>query len=1010
MKMILPFILSLFFRVLLPAQNITVTGKVVSNMDDEPLIGVNVTVKGTTSGTTTDLEGNYSLTNVPGNGILEFSYVGFEKLETAVNGQQIINVSLNAGSTLDEVVVTSFGIAREKKVLGYGSQKVTAEVLMQSSQPNVVNALQGKVAGVTINSAGGAPGAGANINIRGINSISGSNDNQPLFVIDGIIISNATNAGNVLPSAGTNAVNNNEQFMNTNRAADINNDDIESINILKGAAATALYGQRASNGAVIITTKKGKAGKTAINYATSYGVQEVDKIPLVQNIYSHGINGLARTGSIPVFQQFGPPALPEDQFYQHFRDFFRRGTTASHSLSFSGGSDKTNFLTSASYFNNEGITYNTNFQRVTARLSATHQMSEKLSVGGQINYANSKGVNPAAGDKSIYSSLSYWSPSFDVNDYLKPDGTQKNITAGTIDNPRYMAEVSPLNTQVNRVYGDIHVNYKFNSWLSARYQATADYYNDRRSRIVPPDLDLGTQVRGFITEETISSMELNSNFIVTAERKFGEHLGLNINFGNTITDIQGENLGARGEGFIAPGFFNILNTSNAFIRKSNSLRRIVGVFADARIDYKDFLYLNLTGRNDWSSTLPADNRSFFYPSASLSYILSNTLLKDNSFFSYVKLRGSVAQVGKDASPYQIGTYFAPVPGFPFGTIGGFRRDLDIGNFNLLPEITTESEMGIEANLLNNLISLEANYFVRNSKNQIIDVPISNVTGFSRYTTNAGLIVNRGVEILLGFSPLKGKFRWDMDINWTRIRNTVESMPENLKEITFYDQGRSALRIVEGGSMGDLYGYDWRKNEKGEVLIGTNGLPTLDQSKYIKLGNALPDWFGGLNNTFSFKGLTLNVLLEVRQGGDMVDLQEMNALRNGTTLFTQDRNKMVIWKGVTADGKPNTIPAVLDENTYRAFGINAHHSFNIQDASWFRIRNINLSYSLPKSLLGKSIKSARLGISANNVFLSTPFRGYDPEALAFGSGSNLIGFTGRNTPNTRNINVNLNIGF
>jgi hypothetical protein len=258
--------------------------------------------------------------------------------------------------------------------------------------------------------------------------------------------------------------------------------------------------------------------------------------------------------------------------------------------------------------------------------------------------------------------------------------------------------------------------------------------------------------------------------------------------------------------------------------------------------------------------------------------------------------------------------------------------------------------------------------------------------------------------------LKGKFRWDIDVNWTRIRNKVASMPENLKEITFYDQGRSALRIVEGGSMGDLYGYEWKKNEKGEVLIGTNGLPTLDQSKYIKLGNALPDWFGGLTNTFSYKGLSLNILLEVRQGGDMVDLMEMNALRNGTTLFTEDRNVMTIWKGVTADGKPNTIPTITDENTYRAFGINGHHSFNIQDASWFRIRNINLSYTLPKSLFGKAIKSARLGLSANNVFLSTPFRGYDPEALAFGSGSNLVGFTGRNTPNTRNINFNLNIGF
>jgi len=992
------------------AQNISVSGKVVSAAENESLIGVNVTVKGTSIGTITDVEGEYSISNVPSDATLVFSYVGFERTEVAVNGQSTIDVRMNLGNILNEVVVTSFGIAKDKKVLGYGSQKVSGELLTQSSQQNVVNALQGKVAGVTINSSGGAPGAGANINIRGINSISGSNNNQPLFVVDGIIISNETNAGNVLPSAGSNAVNSNEQFMNTNRAADLNPNDIESLNILKGAAATALYGQRASNGAVIITTKKGQPGKTSVTYSSSYGIQDVDKVPQVQKAYSHGINGLARTGSILVFQQYGPPVLARDTFYEHFRDFFRTGKTANHALSFAGGTEKTSFITSASYFTNSGIVYNTEFQRITAKIGASHQMSPKLTVGGQINYANSKGVNPASGDKSIFSSLSFWSPSFDVQDYLKPDGTQKNITAGTIDNPRYLAEVSPQNTSVNRLFGDIYLNYKFNSWLSAKYQLTADYFNDKRNRIVPPDLDLGTQVRGFITEESTNATELNSNFIVSAEKKLNDDFGLSVVVGNTITDISSEALGVRGEGFIAPGFFNILNTSNTFPRKANSLRRIVGVFADARLDYKDYLYFNVTGRNDWSSTLPVENRSFFYPSASLSYIVTNTILKDNSIVSYAKLRGSVAQVGKDAAPYQVGSYFAPVPGFPFGTIGGFRRDLDIGNFNLLPEITTESEIGLETNLFNNLVSLEANYFVRNSKNQIIDVPISNVTGYSRYTTNAGLIQNKGVEILLGFRPLKGDFQWDIDVNWTRIRNQVKTMPENLKEITFYDQGRSALRIVEGGAMGDLYGYEWTKHANGNILIGTNGLPVLDQSKYIKIGSALPDWAGGLNNTFSYKGASLNILLEVRQGGDIVDLGEINAIRNGTTLFTEDRNKSVVWKGVTADGNTNTIPAVLDENTYRAFGINAHHSFNIQDASWFRIRNVNLAYNIPKSVFGNTFKSLKVGVSASNVFLSTPFRGYDPEALAFGSGSNLIGFTGRNTPNTRNFNFNLSVGF
>lgn len=999
------------YGIYLSGQNTSVTGKVISSQDNTPLIGVNVMLSGESTGTITDLDGNYSLLNVPPDGALVFSYVGYETQTVNVSNRSVVDVTLSVGNVLNEIVVTSFGIPKDKKVLGYGSQKVSGDDLRKSNQQNIVNGLQGRLAGVTINSAGGAPGAGANINIRGINSIGSGNDNQPLFVVDGIIVSNSTNAGSVRPSAGSNAVNDSEQFMNTNRASDINPADIESINVLKGAAATALYGQRASNGAVIITTKKGKSGATRIEYGMTYGIQNVDKVPELQTTYYQGLSGIQRALPATIFWQFGPQALPGDPFANHFRDFFRTGNTINHSLSFSGGSDKSTFLTSASYFNNKGIVPNSDFNRITAKLSATHQLTEKLNVGGQINYAKSAGASPPSGDKSIYSALTFWSPNFDVNDYLNADGTEKDYSSGTIDNPRYVAETSPLNTEVNRVFGDINLNYTFNSWLKAKYQITADYYNDKRNRAVGADLDAGSQVRGFYVDQYINSSEVNSNFFLMSNHRLTNDLALNVTLGHNVTDQLTSSRGVRGEGFIASGFYNLSNTSNFFALAPTDFRkRLVGVFGDVRLDYKDFLILNVTGRNDWSSTLPKENRSFFYPSVSLAYILTNSIIESNDIISYAKLRGSFAQVGKDASPYQIGTYFGAVPGFPFGAIGGFRRDLDIGNFNLKPEITTENEIGLEASLFNNLITLETNYFVRKSKNQILPVGVSNVTGFASFVTNAGVIKNSGIELLLGATPIKGAFRWDIMLNWTRIRSLVESMPENLKTITYYDQGRSALRIEEGGSMGDLYGYEWKRNEKGETLIGTNGLPTLDQTTLVKIGNALPDWTGGLSNAFSYKGLTLDVLLEMRQGGDIVDIGEINAIRNGTLAFTADRNKAVIWKGVLADGSPNNIVAIFDENTYRAFGINAHHSFNIQDASWFRIRSASLSYEIPKSIIGSKIRSLNIGVSGSNLFLSTPFRGYDPEALAFGSGSNLIGYTGRNTPNTRNINFNVRVGF
>lgn len=1011
MKRFITTSLLMFFVIVSIAQNITVKGIVVSDQDSEPLIGANVIVVGKSVGTITDFNGNFILENVPSNGSIEVSYVGYQTLVIPVDNRSNIEVRLKAGNLLSEIVVTSFSIAKDKKVLGYASQKVSAEDLMQSRQPNVVNALQGKLAGVSINSSSGAPGAGANIVIRGINSLSGDRDNQPIIVIDGIIVSNATIAGNVLPSAGSNAINNNEQFMNTNRLADLNTDDIESINVLRGAAATALYGQRASNGALIITTKKGKAGKSSINYSFSYGLQNVAKAPAIQTTYYQGFNGLVRRPPATVFWQYGPPALATDVFYNPHEVFYRTGNLVSHSLSMSGGTERTNFQTSLSYLNNDGIIPNSNFNRITARLSAGHQLTDKFRVGAQINFANTKNISPASGDKSIFSSLSFWSPSFDVNDYLNEDGSQKNPFDGIIDNPRFLAETSPLKTNVHRVFGDVNFEYKFNSWLQARYQLTADYFNDNRNRVVRPELDLGSQVGGFVVDQSIDFKEINSNLLITAERKISDDLGLAVTMGHVVTDIQGSSTGSRGENFVAPGFFNILNTTNQFVIKTNSLQRLVGVFGEARLDYKDYLYLNITGRNDWSSTLPKQNRSFFYPSVSLSYILTNSIIEENDAINFAKLRGSIAEVGKDAPPYRIGNYFSITPGFPFGDVGGFRRDINTGNFNLLPEITNETEIGVEARLFN-FLSLEANYFIQKSKNQIINVPVSNVTGYASYTTNAGVIKNQGVELLLGITPLKGAFRWDIDVNWSRIRSRVESMPEQLKEITYLSAngGRVVLRIEEGGSVGDLYGFDWKRNENGQILIGSNGLPSTNQSEYIKVGNALPDWQGGINNTLSYKGISLNFLLEFRNGGDVVDLGEMNGIRNGIVKFTEDRNKRVIWNGVTADGSPNTTPVVLDQNTYRSYAINSHYSYSIQDGSWFRIRNLNLSYNIPKSLIGSKVKFLRVGISANNLFLSTPFRGYDPEGLAFGSGTNLIGFTGRNAPNTRNWNFNVNVGF
>ncbi|MFN4144765.1 MAG: SusC/RagA family TonB-linked outer membrane protein [Runella sp.] len=1010
--------LLLLFNLTSNAQDRQVSGT-VADENGNPLPGVNVVVKGTTRGVTTSGDGSYKI-SVPNTATLVYSFIGFGRKEEVVGNRTVIDVKLSTDETLlQEVTVTAFGREAEKRSLGYSVQTIKPDVLKAAAEPNLLNALQGRVAGAIINSSGGQPGGGTNIILRGITSLGANADNQPLFVVDGIIISNSTFAGNALPSAGSNSPGNSEQFSNTNRAADINPDDIESINVLKGAGATALYGQRAANGVIIITTKKGKNGKTQINYGFQTGWDNVLKTPEIQTDYGQGFTGEWRDPATfrtrTVFWEWGPPKQSYDPLFDNFRNFFRTGTRMNHDLSFSGGNEKAQFYTSFNNFQQKGIVPNSDFRRTSARVSGNLRASDKLSVASSVNFINSGGTFQTQGDKSIFSSLSFFSPSFDVNDYLNPDGTEKDISNGVIDNPRFMAEVSGLKNNVNRVIGDVSLNYAFTPWLSAKYQATMDYLGETRNRFVPNSLDVGTQVNGFLVEENRNFRELNSFFFLNATHNFSKDLKGSLMVGNQVTDITGTNLWVRGENFVLPGFQDLTNATNFFTAKTrpNSSRQ-VAVFGEAKIDYKDQLFLTITARNDWSSTLPVENRSFFYPSVNLGWVFTDALKWSPKTLSYGKLRTSWAQVGKAADPYQLGTYFGQTPGFPFGSVPGFRRSFGVGDINLQPERTTTVETGLELGFLNNRLTIDASYFVMDSDRQIFAVQVPFSSGFATYTTNAGLIRNRGIELLVTGKIIDTKdFKWETSINWSRLRNTVKSMPPSLAEITYFEAfGRAALRIVEGGSMGDLYGRDYIRHSSGAVLINANGFPAVDYSQYKRFGNALPDWQGGMNNVFTYKGLSLGVLLEWRQGGTVVDMAEMNSIRNGITRMTGQRYMQVVFKGVKADGSPNDIPVIIDQNFYRTFSqFPDWQGAVMQNGSWFRVRNANLSYSLPRSILAKTPFSVfRLNLTGNNLFLNTPFRGYDPENLTFGSGDNRIGFVGRNTPSTRSFMVGLNVSF
>jgi TonB-linked SusC/RagA family outer membrane protein len=1006
----------------------TVSGT-VTDETGQPMPGVSVMVKNTSTGMITDLDGNYKVNVTPTDGVLVYSFIGYKKMEVPVNNRSIVDYQMELDiAQLSEVVVTAFGIKQEKRSLGYAVQEVSADEIAESNQPNVINALQGRVAGVQINNSGGAPGAGASIVIRGITSLSPGADNQPLFVIDGIPISNSTISGNQLPSAGSNSPGSGEQFSFSNRAADINPDNIESMSILKGPSATVLYGIRAANGVVIITTKKGKAGKARVNFSTAFGQDEVAKVPEYQTKYREGRFGRLRfrgDGSPLRFQSFGPKVTPDTPVFDVLDDFFQTGNRQEYSLSVSGGNDKTTYFTSASRLDQKGIVPFSEWARTAVSMSGQTKVNDILSFSTSATFTNSGGNRPHAGDKSIMSALSYHPTTFDVNDYINPDGSMRDYSGGIIDNPRYLAEFSTMEDNVNRLIGNIGVNIKPVEWLTIDYKIGTDYYNDARVRKVPAGLDVSSQTGGFIIDEQINYREINSNFFITMTKEFNDDFSGSLLIGNQITDIKSNLTNTRGELFTLPDFFDLSNATNIFASNNQSQRRLIGVFADAKINYRGTVYLSITGRNDWSSTLPVENRSFFYPSVSLGYVFTETLSELDilpSFLTYGKLRGSWAQVGKDAGPYQVGSFFTSAPNFPFGDTNGFRRSTVAGSETLRPETTTSFEFGADLRFLNNRLGIDLTYFEQTSEDQIIPVPVSNTSGYSRFVTNAGSIQNRGWELLLTGTPVETTdFSWNASLNWSTVQSDVISIAAGVDEIEFFNSGQGIVnKLVPGGSAGDLYGFPYQRTDDGQLIIDSDGFPSARTDTLLLVGNALPDWTAGLTNTFSYKNISLSVLLEWREGGDVLDMGIRNGIRNGILKQTEQRYEQVIFDGVQNTGtieepvfETNTTSVEINgESYYRNFvRYNGVSDVILEDATWFRIRNVSIAYSLPKSILQKTfLENATFSLTGNNLFIDTPFRGFDPEGSYLGSGSNAFGFTGLVVPNTRSYTAKISITF
>ena len=996
-----------------------ITGKVTGD-NGEPIPGVSVVVKGTVKGTITDIDGNFSLT-LPSNATtLTISSVGFLTQDVEAGNASTLDIKMAEDTKqLDALVVTSFGIKREKKALSYSVTEVSGAEVVEANQPNLIAALQGKIPGALITNSSGAPGAGTSIILRGINSLAPGANNQPLIVIDGMIMSNQTVTGNVLPSAGSNAANgsSDEQYSQTNRLADMNPNDIESVNILKGASATALYGSQGSNGVIVVTTKRGVIGKPAITISTNYTVENLAKTPDIQSQYVDGfVNRRFAPGT--VFWQWGPINNGSDVFYNNQKDLFVQGARSDNNISIAGGSEKFSYRSSLGFFDQKGVVPNTTYRRLTGSLNSTFKANDWLSLSGIVTYTKSGGAKPNGGDKSIFSALSNYSASYDINNYVRPDGSEIDYSNGIIDNPRWLAEFSQFKDNVNRYATQLKADAQIAPWLSFTYQIGLDAYTDFRTRFAPPSTDVGAQIGGFITEENVNSRILTSNAILRATKEINKDLKILGLVGNSVFDNNFQSGFVRGERLGVADFPTIRNATAYFAGRTDARSRLVGLFGELSLEYKDYLFINASARNDWTSTLPKANNSFFYPSIGIGFIFSEALKMNENFLSYGKIRASYAESGKGTDPHQIGTYYSFLT--PFGGASQTQISGTTSDPSLRPERTKENELGLELRFFQNRFGIDFTYFDRKSIDLIQPLPVSNTTGFSRFVSNVGSIRNKGIELAVNTTPVKTKdFRWNMNFFFTKFSGDVLRISDSIQQVDLFDGGASnysmpiTYRYKVGGKVGDLYGFQFRKHSSGANLIGANGFPSINNTGYVLVGNAIPDFTTSVNTSLMYKGITVSGLFEWRNGGDVVDMSQRNSLRNGLLKSTERRYEQVVFKGVLADGSPNTLPVEITEATlYRDFNrYNSTSEIILQDGSWLRLRNISVSYSLPKSALSRlPFAGLTLRVTGNNLWLNTPYRGYDPEGNFFGSSSNVMGFNGLVTPPTKNFSVGLNVDF
>ncbi|TDQ09749.1 SusC/RagA family TonB-linked outer membrane protein [Pedobacter metabolipauper] len=1002
------------------AQQTTVTGRVTASDDGGPLPGVSIKIKGTTTVVQTRADGGYSIQVNPG-AVLIFSYIGYLPQEKAVAASTAINVSLIADNkSLNEVVVTAFNIAQDRKSINYAFQNVKSKDIEESRQQNIVNALQGKIAGAVITSSGGGPGEGASIILRGGTSLDG--DNQPLFVVDGVALDNSSFVESTSPGAGS-AFNGvlGRSLGTANRASDINPEDIESVTVLKGPAAAALYGVKAGNGAIIITTKKGKTGSTSVVYNNLFSWDNVMRLPETQSTYKQGTAGIFAATSR---DSYGSQFLPGETIYDNLGDFFITGKSQTHNLSVSGGSEKYTFRFSASHADQTGVVPKTEYGKTSVRLAGSAIASDKFSVTGSANYLRSTGRRPLqgpglfGGTGGFLVSIFNWPKNDNMKDYLSPDGNRRRLLAsvtGDIDNPYFTIDRNPQTDSNDRFLGTAGAEYKPLDWLRLNYTLGTDFYTERNQSVRAVGTSLPNNQNGGIGHTVNSFQSITSNLILTAEKTFGD-FSTSLILGNAIDQTKFSTVDYLGLIFQNPDFISINNTVNRSLVQRNSTKRIIGAFGSFNADWKKTIFLNITGRNDWSSTLPTKNRSFFYPSVSIGYEFTKTLkLESDSWLTYGKIRLSYADVGKDTAPYRIES---PLQANTF-IGGGFRYGFFGNNPELMPETRRSYEVGLDLQFLKNRIRLDATLYSDKTIDQIIAPRVSQATGFILQYINGGSVQNKGIELMLSGTPVQTKdFTWDVNFNFARNLNEVLALPFPLTILRNSDA--SIINVAEGASypgksLTSISATDYIRDPQGRIIIDANGYPTFN-TLFSYGGDRAPKFTLGLNNSFRYKNAELSFLIDIRKGGDVINGNEWELVRSGLSKQTEERGKQVVFEGVVqnADGSFSTNTKAVEltqgyyENNLAAVG-----TAFIEDGSWIRLRTVTLNYTLNKKYLPKVFSNVNLFITGRNLVLFTNYSGIDPEVGVSGAGVRGGGSAGLDyggVPSRRGFDLGLKVGF